>query len=235
MGLGNPSLGGGHILRQILKGDLLDPQFTLPPLSDIATQPVGSNACGCYIIHYMEQELKLFRGEWLLVWPEVGWKNWKLRLVTVVPKQLAEENALTQAAEVTHAKLESQRATIAEQKSKAEQRLSKLKYITTSAYSTAKKQLQKNSVRFTCKNLSQAAIHKVRLLEHAFGKCAKCRWQSGCLGCNAFKCLRYHLHSEAAKKAHKLPYLSTGLEDLEQLLKTPSTSSSSAVPAFSSS
>ena len=36
----------------------------------------------------MEQELKLFRGEWLLVWPEVGWKNWKLRLVTVVPKQL---------------------------------------------------------------------------------------------------------------------------------------------------
>ena len=86
MGLGNPSLGGGHILRQILKGDLLDPQFTLPPLSDIATQPVGSNACGCYIIHYMEQELKLFRGEWPSVWPEVGWKNWKLRLVTVVPK-----------------------------------------------------------------------------------------------------------------------------------------------------
>ena len=37
--------------QQILMGHLLDHQFTLPPLSNIATQPVGSNACGCYILH----------------------------------------------------------------------------------------------------------------------------------------------------------------------------------------
>ena len=132
----------------------------------------------------MEQELKLFRGAWPSLWPEVGWKNWKLRLVTVVPKQLAEENALTQAAEVTHAKLESQRASIAEQKSKDEQRLSKLKDITTSACFTAKEQLEKNSARLAWKKF-EAAAHKVRLLEYACGKCSKCRWQSGCLDCNA--------------------------------------------------
>ena len=181
-----------HILSRFLMGQLLDPEFTLPPLSNIATQPVGSNARGCYMLHYMEQELKLFRGV---------------------------ATSTARAAQVTHAKLEPQRAT--------------------SAYSIAKEQLEKNSknsVRFTWKNLSQAAIHKVRLLEHAFGKCARCRWQSGCLDCNAFKCLRYHLHSGAAK-AHELPYLSTGPEHLGQLLKTPapSTSSSSAAPSTSSS
>ena len=76
-----------------------------------------------------------------------GWKNWK-----VVPKLLAEAPALTQAAKVKYAKLESERANIAEQKSKAESRLSKLKDVTTSVYFTAKEQLEKNSVRFTWKN-----------------------------------------------------------------------------------
>ena len=97
----------------------------------------------------MEQELRLFRGEWPSVWLEDGWKNWKLRLVTVV---LAEASALTQDAKVKYAELEFESANMAEQKSKAESRLSKLKDVTTSVYFTAKEQLEKNSVRFTWKN-----------------------------------------------------------------------------------
>jgi len=31
---------------------LIDPEFMLPPLSNIAIQPVGSNACGCNMLHY---------------------------------------------------------------------------------------------------------------------------------------------------------------------------------------
>ena len=116
--------------QQILMGTLLDPDFNLPPLSNIATQPVGSNACGCYVLHYMEQELRLFRGEWPLVWPENGWKDWKLRLATIVPKLVAQANALIEDAKVRHAKLEFQMAGIAQQKSKAEKRLSKLTDIT---------------------------------------------------------------------------------------------------------
>ena len=122
-------------------------------------------------------------------------------------------------------------------KNKAEKRLSKLTDITSVAYQTAKDQLDKNSVRFTWKNLSQDSVHKVKLLKDSFGKCSKCRWQSGCLNCDAYKCLRYHLHSEAAK-AHKLPYLSTGPEDLEQLLKSATltiSASSSSAPISSSS
>ena len=89
-----------------------------------------------------------------------------------MPKLLAEANAFTEATKLSHGKLESQRASIAEQKSKAEKRMSKLKGSTSSVYQTATDQLEKNSVRFTWKNLSQAAVHEVRLLEHAFGKCA---------------------------------------------------------------
>ena len=47
---------------QQVMGQLLDPEFTLPPLSNFAEQPVGSKACGCYVLHCMEQELRLFRG-----------------------------------------------------------------------------------------------------------------------------------------------------------------------------
>ena len=208
--------------QQIFMGQLLD-------LSNIATQPVGSNACGCYVLHYMEEGLRLFRGEWPSVWPEDGWKDWKLRLVTIVPKLLAHANAFIEDGKIRHAKLESQMAGIAQQKSKAEKKLSKLTDITSAAYQTAKDQLDKNSVRFTWKNLSQDSVHKV--------KRSKCRWQSGCLSCDAYKCLRYHLHSEAAK-AHMLPYLSTGPEDLEQLLKSGTlaiSASSSSAPISSSS
>ena len=218
-------------------GNLLDPQFILPPLSNSVKQPVGSNACGCYVLHYMEEEIRLLRGEWPSVSPETGWMNWKQRLEIVVPKLVAQANALIEDAKVRHAKLESQMAGIAQQKSKAEKRLSKLTDITSVAYQTAKDQLDKNSVRFTWKNLSQDSVHKVKLLKDSFGKCSKCRWQSGCLSCDAYKCLRYHLHSEAAK-AHKLPYLSTGPEDLEQLLKSATltiSASSSSAPISSSS
>ena len=222
--------------QQILMGNLLDPQFILPPLSNSAKQPVGSNACGCYVLHYMEEEIRLFRGEWLSVWPETGWKNWKQRLEIACNKVIAEQKLITDAAKIRWDKFLLERAKIAEQQEKAKAKLSKLKDITSVAYITAQQQLDKNSVRFTWKNLSEESVHKVRLLEHALGKCSKCRWQSGCLSCDAYKCLRYHLHSEAAK-AKKLPFLSTGPEDLQQLLKsaTLAISASSSLEPISSS
>ena len=217
-------------------GNLLDPQFILPPLSNSAKQPVGSNACGCYVLHYMEEEIRLLRGEWPSVWPETGWKNWKQRLEIACTKVIAEQKLITDAANIRWEKFQSEKAKIAEQQEKAKVKLSKLKDITSVAYITAQQQLDKNSVRFTWKNLSQDSVHKVKLLKDSFGRCSKCRWQSGCQSCDAYKCLRYHLHSEAAK-AKKLPFLSTGPGDLEQLLKsaTLATSASPSLEPISSS
>ena len=205
--------------QQILMGSLLDPQFILPPLSNFAKQPKGSNACGCYVLHHIEEEISLFRGEWPSVWPETGWKNWKQRLEIACNKAIAEQKQITDAAKMRWEKFQVEKTKIAELAEKAKAKLPKLKDITSVAYITAQQQLDKNSVRFTWKNLSQDSVYKVKLLKDAFGRCSKCRWQSGCLNCDAYKCLRYHLHREAAK-AKKLPFLSTGPEDLEQLLKS---------------
>ena len=158
-------------------GSLLDPQFILPPLSNFAKQPKGSNACGCYVLHYIEEEIRLFRGEWPSVWPETGWKNWKQRLEIACNKAIAEQKQITDAAKMRWEKFQVEKTKIAELAEKAKAKLSKLKDITSVAYITAQQQLDKNSVRFTWKNLSQDSVYKVKLLKDAFGRCSKCRWQ----------------------------------------------------------
>ena len=42
----------------------------------------------------------------------------------------------------------------------------------------------------------ESATKSVLALEVALGRCAKCRWQSGCLACDPYKCLRFHLHKQ---------------------------------------
>ena len=79
----------------------------------------GSNARGCYVLHYMEQEIRLLRGEWPSVWPDSGWKRWKPRLETAVSKLMAEQKSITEAAKLRWWSLQSQKANIAEQKKKA--------------------------------------------------------------------------------------------------------------------
>ena len=140
-----------------------------------------------------------------------GSRGWRL----LAPRSLLSKNSSLMLPTSDWEKFQSEKAKIAEQQEKAKVKLSKLKDITSVAYITAQQQLDKNSVRFTWKNLSQDSVHKVKLLKDSFGRCSKCRWQSGCQSCDAYKCLRYHLHSEAAK-AKKLPFLSTGPGDLEQ-------------------
>ena len=123
--------------QQILMGNLLDPQFILPPLSNSAKQPVGSNACGCYVLHYMEEEIRLLRGEWPSVWPETGWKNWTQRLDIACTKVIAEQKLITDAAKLKWQKFQSEKAKIVEQQEKAKARLPKLKDMASVAYLTA--------------------------------------------------------------------------------------------------
>ena len=188
---------------------LIDPEFELPPLSNVVKQPVGSNACGNYMLHYIEQELRIFTGELPSVWPLQGWKDWTSRLSTMVPKLEAEAAALSKKLHAEHDSLMAQKSVNAKALKKAEDTLAKLKSLTSMAYITAQESVKKNSVKFTWKDLSPESTQKVFLLKDAFGKCSRCRWQSGCLSCDAYKCLRHYLYLEAAE-AKKLPYLTTG-------------------------
>ena len=194
---------------QVLLGSMVDPQFTLPPLSNVARQPVGSNACGGFILHYMELHLRELRGEWPHCWPELGWKQWKERLHQFSSKLLKEQRKLLEEGQAQWAKEESERNQIRERKEKAEKALQKLTNVTSMAYLAAQESLAKNSAKFTWRNLSESSKERVKALRLAIGVCAKCRWQSGCLACSPEKCLRYLLHKEAAQQ-HKLPFLTTG-------------------------
>ena len=42
-------------------GKRIDPQFQLPQKASSAFQPVGSNACGFYVLSFMEMEIRPFR------------------------------------------------------------------------------------------------------------------------------------------------------------------------------
>ena len=194
---------------QLKIGNLIDPEFQLPVLSNVAKQPVGSNACGNYVLHYIEQELRAFAGYHPSVWPLQGWKDWTQRLSLVVPKLEAEYNAVTQQQEAEHKSFLSQQEQVAKALKKAQDALAKIKTVASLAYVTAQEAVTKNSVKFTWQDLSASAKQKVYLLEHSVKICAKCRWSSSCLECDPYKCLRYHLHKEAAK-AKKLAFLSKG-------------------------
>lgn len=93
---------------------------------------------------------------------------------------------------------------------RAKDKLDKLKNVTSQAYLVASENLSKHSQKFTWRNLSKEAKAKVAALEGSMGKCSKCRWASGCLACDLWKCLRHYLW-EAAGKASKKAYFSAGL------------------------
>ena len=45
-------------------------------------------------------------------------------------------------------------------------------------------------------NLSEAAQQAVKMAEAGAGICSKCRWSSGCLGCDGGKALLHYLKKE---------------------------------------
>eukprot|EP00438_Fugacium_kawagutii_P008793 Skav217484 [mRNA] locus=scaffold1397:62475:71543:+ [translate_table: standard] len=153
---------------QVTLGTLFDPSFQLPQLENLCKQPKGSNACGGFVLHYMELEIKLLRGEVPELWPTDGWKAWKQRLHTAAQKLHTEQQKCLDEAQVLKAKEKSQQEEVAKQLSKAQEKIKKLTNITSQAYLVAQEQINKNSVRFTYKNLSPESTHKVLTLRYGF-------------------------------------------------------------------
>eukprot|EP00438_Fugacium_kawagutii_P005359 Skav207096 [mRNA] locus=scaffold2123:25752:29784:+ [translate_table: standard] len=151
---------------QVTLGTLFDSSFQLPQLQNLCKQPKGSNACGGFVLHYMELEIKLFKGEVPELWPTDGWKAWKQRLQTAAQKLHTEQQKCLDEAQVLKAKEKSQQEEVAKQLSKAQEKITKLKNVTSQAYLVAQEQINKNSVKFTYKNLSPESTHKVLTLRH---------------------------------------------------------------------
>ena len=154
---------------QIRLGKLLDSNFVLPPLSNYAKQPVGSNACGNYVLHYMEKEIRLRMREWPSVWPEEGWTNWQLRLRHTTEKLRAHWSKSEQEVLYEAAQLKSQREQVAKTLKKAQEKMKNLKDVTSSSWVMAEQSINHNSQKFTWKNLSDCLSSK--------GSCASACWE----------------------------------------------------------
>ena len=191
--------------RAVRVGSLLDTQFQLPDRQNVICQPDGSNACGFFCCIFLEQELRLFRAEWLKETTLVSWTSWKARLSTMSKKLKAEADAMEASANIQWKNFHKEKKQAEEAAEKAKAKLDKLTNVASQAYAAASEALNKHSQKFTWRNLSKENKAKVVALEFSNGKCSKCRWASGCLACDAWKCLRHCLWEQAAK-ASKKPY-----------------------------
>ena len=204
------SLSEGMTLAITLLGTLMDSEFKLPEKRcNSVVQAFGLNECGFYTLSFIEQEVRLARGEWLSHHSSELQKLWKQRL-TKASQHMSKELSLKQKAnEDLEKKAEAMLAEANKRKEAAEKALAKMKNLETAAAKAAQESIKKNSIRFTWEDLSPEAESKILALEHARGICARCRWQSGCLSCDAVKALRYWVCSEARSK-RKIPFLSAG-------------------------
>ena len=76
-------------------------------------------------------------------------------------------------------------------KAAAEEKLSSIKNKESAAAAKAKELIETNSLRVTWKDLTLEEKHQIKSLQGAPEVCSRCRWQSGCQSCSAFKALRY--------------------------------------------
>eukprot|EP00438_Fugacium_kawagutii_P030325 Skav218838 [mRNA] locus=scaffold3029:168060:169055:- [translate_table: standard] len=179
---------GSHEM-QIQMGKLLDTDFQLPPLTNKVTQPDASRACGSYILHYMEQEMrsKMFKTPSIFsMCAKAGSDDWKKRL------RYMTEKLRSQAAEM-EMKVSFEDNVLQEKRKEAQ-----------------------NLDTFTWQNLSQASVDKVFVLKDAKKFCSKCRWTS-CIKCDPRKRLKYQLYKEAQAN-EKLASLLTGPRIYDRLI-----------------
>ena len=198
----------------MLIGSLVDPEFKLPEKRcNSVIQAFGLNECGFYTLSFIEQELRLARGEWLNHHSSELQKVWKQRLIKASEHMSKELGLKEKANEALQKKTEAMLAEAQKRKEAAEKALATMKSLETAAAKAAQESIKKNSIRFTWEDLSPEAVLKVLALEHSAGVCSRCRWQSGCLSCEPQKALNYWVCSEARAK-RKIPFVSAGRPDV---------------------
>ena len=176
---------------ETMVGSLVDPEFTLPQRTNSVYQKQGSLDCGFFVLGWMEEELRVSRGEWLRAWIEHTSALWRESLMKLF-QHLAKERAVIEKELAQQRKtIEKQEAKQLENKAAAEARLEQIKNKSSAAAEAAKLAIKKNSERFTWQDLSATATNKIKSLEHSICICSKCRWQSGCAECDPWKALRF--------------------------------------------
>ena len=171
----------------------------LPARENAAYQVQGSNTCGCFVLHWMEAEVRehvLLESPCSAGWPEA--KQWAIRLQRlggILQKErekLAEEE---KAAAVIQQRISELRADAAEKKMAAVHQLEDLlKKLAKEAQIPGTKQPEGKACFGNLFANVKEQLEKIK--NHGIGLCGRCRWTTGCLSCDYEKALQYYLKKE---------------------------------------
>ena len=161
--------------------------------------------CGLFVIAYMEQEAcRSTSGPASRGWPDNLQSDWKIKLQKLQKGLQAEFGKLIKAKHELENQAESLKKKQEFAHNKASERLKKLKDHKSAAALDAIANMTKNSQFFRVKDLSDHAVYQIQRAEEKLTRCGSCRYQTGCLRCDAAKALSYHIRNEA-QKANKVP------------------------------
>ena len=161
--------------------------------------------CGLFVIAYMEQEAcRSTSGPASRGWPDQLQSDWKIKLQKLQKALQGEFDKLMKAKHEAEKQAASLKKKQEDAHTKASERLKKLKDHKSAAALDAIANMTKNSQFFRVKDLSGHAVYQIQRAEEKLTRCGSCRYQTGCLRCDAAKALSYHIRNEA-QKANKVP------------------------------
>ena len=161
--------------------------------------------CGLFVIAYMEQETcRSISGPASRGWPDHLQSDWKIKVQKLQKALQTEFDKLMKAKHEAEKQAASLKKKQEDAHTKASERLKKLKNHKSAAALDAIANMTKNSQFFRVKDLSDHAVYQIQRAEEKLTLCGSCRYQTGCLRCDAAKALSYHIRNEA-QKANKVP------------------------------
>ena len=173
-------------------------------------QKKGSNQCGVFVLAYMEQEVAeaMGYGPAAVGWPWVAAQNWisKMRklgeqLQVERNKRIKDLKALDEKDKKNGEKMRLEREKIAELAGKMKEEHKKLNKMQEDAW-----KLVNEGGALRVDELPAAYLKaKTKIELDGMGVCGKCRYSSGCMGCNVWKCTAYWMRKEGKRMGRKIP------------------------------
>ena len=172
--------------------------WSLPKRWNEGRQPLGSDVCGAFVLHYMEQCIRalLLQEPWSsLGWPSSG--VWGDRVHKLARSMKNEQDKIKKEDEKEEEKKKKE-----EEKKKNEEEKKKKTGVVDAKVAAlgeaADALVKKIPPGKPClENLSAKALEEVKHVHFTgVGVCSKCRWSSGCLECHGPHALLYWLKKE---------------------------------------
>ena len=203
------------LLASLLSLGIIDEKFldrpSLERNNGVVRQKKGSNQCGIFVLAYMEQEVAeaMGYGPAAIGWPWVAAQNrvGKMRklgeqLQVERNKRIQDLKKLDEKDKKNGEKMRLEREKVAELAGKMMAEHKKLNKMQEDAW-----KLVNEGGALRVDELPSAYLKaKAKIELDGIGVCGKCRYSSGCMECNVWKCTAYWMRKEGKRLGRTTPY-----------------------------